>query len=109
MSKQAAGKPLSKTELYAKIADTTGLTKKQVEEVFDAFKTEIKEALSDTGPGVIQLPGLLKIVKVVRPATKEKMVRSPATGEMVLAAAKPEKIVPKARVLKALKDMVAGS
>jgi len=105
MSKQAAGKSLSKAELYAKIAETTGLTKKQVEDVFDAFKTEIKEALSDTGPGVIQLPGLLKIV---RPATKEKMVRSPATGEMVLAAAKPEKIVPKARVLKALKDMVAG-
>jgi len=108
MSKQAAGKPLSKTELYAKIAEATGLTKKQVEQVFDAFKTEIQLALSSSGPGVIQLPGLLKIIRVVRPATKEKMVRSPATGEMVLSAAKPEKIVPKARVLKALKDMVGG-
>jgi hypothetical protein len=35
-------------------------------------------------------------------------VRNPATGEMVWAEAKPEKVVPKARVLKGLKDMVSG-
>jgi nucleoid DNA-binding protein len=107
MPKQAAGKPLSKTELYAKIADATGLTKKQVEQVFDAYKNEIQAAVSADGPGVIQLPGLVKIMRVVRPATKKRQVRNPATGEMVWAEAKPEKVVPKARVLKALKDMVA--
>jgi nucleoid DNA-binding protein len=106
MPKQAANKPLSKTELYAKIAERTGLAKKQVEEVFNAFKDEIQEAVSNKGPGVIQLPGLVKIMRVVRPATKRRQVRNPATGEMVWAEAKPAKTVPKARVLKALKDMV---
>jgi nucleoid DNA-binding protein len=108
MPKQAASKPLSKTELYAKIAERTGLTKKQVEEVFNAFKDEIQEAVSSRGPGVIQLPGLVKIMRVVRPATKRRQVRNPATGEMVWAEAKPAKTVPKARVLKALKDMVSA-
>jgi nucleoid DNA-binding protein len=103
-----AGKPLSKTELYAKIAEATGLTKKQVEAVFDAFKSEIQEAVSPRGPGVIQLPGLVKIMRVVRPATKRRQVRNPATGEMVWAEAKPAKTVPKARVLKQLKDMVGA-
>ena len=108
MPKQAATKPLSKTELYAKIAEATELTKKQVELVFEAYKKEIEEAVSPNGPGVIQLPGLVKIMRVVRPATKKRQVRNPATGEMVWAEAKPAKVVPKARVLKALKDMVAG-
>ncbi|HPM80179.1 MAG TPA: HU family DNA-binding protein [Candidatus Anammoximicrobium sp.] len=108
MPKQAAGKPLSKTELYARIAEATELTKKQVEAVFEAFKKEIEEAVSTKGPGVIQLPGLVKIMRVVRPATKRRQVRNPATGEMVWAEAKPEKVVPKARVLKGLKDMVSG-
>jgi len=54
----------------------------------------------------LTLPGLVKIMWVVRPATKKRQVRNPATGEMVWAEAKPEKVVPKARVLKALKDMV---
>lgn len=108
MAKQAAIKPLSKTELYSKIAEATGLTKKQVEQVFDAFKNEIQQAVSPKGPGVIQLPGLVKIMRVVRPATKRRQVRNPATGEMVWAEAKPEKTVPKARVLKALKDMVSA-
>ncbi len=107
MPNPASDKPLSKMELYAKIAATTELSKKQVESVFDAFKDEIKQAISASGPGVIQLPGLIKIVRVVKPATKERMVKRPGSNEMVLAAAKPEKIVPKARILKALKDMVA--
>ena len=57
MPKQAAGKPLSKTELYAKIAEATELTKKQVEQVFDAYRNEIQAAVAADGPGVIQLPG----------------------------------------------------
>jgi len=103
---QAAGKALSKTELYTKIAEATGLTKKQVEQVFDAFKNEIQAAISADGPGMIQLPGLIKIVRSVRPATQRRQVRNPATGEMQWAEAKPEKVVPKARILKGLKDMV---
>jgi nucleoid DNA-binding protein len=106
VKKQPAGKPLSKTELYANIAEATGLTKKQVDAVFEAFKDQITTAVSSKGPGQIQLPGLLKIVKQHRPAQKKRQVRNPATGEMVWADPKPARNVIKVRPLKALKEMV---
>ena len=104
--KTAAEKPLTKTQLIANIAETTGLSKKEVDAVFEAFKDEIAKAVSKSGPGQIQLPGLLKIVKQHRPATKKKQVRNPATGEMVWSGPKPARDVIKVRPLKALKDMV---
>ena len=104
--KTAAEKPLSKTQLISNIADATGLTKKEVDAVLEAFKTEVSKAVSSGGPGQIQLPGLLKIVKQHRPATKKKQVRNPATGEMVWSGPKPARNVIKVRPLKALKDMV---
>jgi nucleoid DNA-binding protein len=104
--KTAAEKPLSKTQLISNIAEATGLTKKEVDAVLEAFKGEVAKAVATSGPGQIQLPGLLKIVKQHRPATKKKQVRNPATGEMVWSGPKPARDVIKVRPLKALKDMV---
>jgi nucleoid DNA-binding protein len=101
-----AGKPLSKNELFGAIAEKTGLSKKDVAAVFDAFRDEIANAVSAKGPGMIQLPGLLKILRHYRPATKKKQVRNPATGEMVWSGPKPATNVVKVRALKALKSMV---
>ena len=105
-TKTAAEKPLSKTQLISNIAEATELTKKEVDAVLEAFKNEIAKALSSEGAGQIQLPGLLKIVKQHRPATKKRQVRNPATGDMVWSGPKPARDVIKVRPLKALKDMV---
>ena len=41
MAKAAAKKPPTKTEIYANIAESTGLTKKDVGAVFEALNDEI--------------------------------------------------------------------
>ena len=102
----AVKKPLTKSQLFAAIADDTGLSKKEVTAVFDAFQGQIKKAVGRNGAGSIQLPGLLKVVRHKKPATKSRMGRNPATGEEIKISAKPAKTVIKLRPLKALKDMI---
>ncbi|MEN0110191.1 MAG: HU family DNA-binding protein [Planctomycetota bacterium] len=104
---KAAPKPPTKTEIYATIADDTGLTKKQVGEVFDALDALIEKSLTGRGaPKMFSLPGLCKITLQHKPATKEREGRNPFTGEMTIFKAKPAKTVVKVRPLKKLKDMV---
>ena len=54
-------KPPTKSEIYAQIADDTGLTKKDVAAVFDSLSGQIKKNLGGrSGPGLFSIPGLLK-------------------------------------------------
>ena len=55
-----AAKPATKGAMFQTLAEKTGLTRKQVTEVFDAFQNFIQQELSKKGPGVVALPGLLK-------------------------------------------------
>lgn len=102
----AAKKPLTKTQIFANVAEATGLTKKDVAAVFDAFTAEIEKSLSKRGPRAFTLPGLCKIVVQHKPAQKAREVRNPRTGEMMMSKPKPARDVVKVRALKALKDMV---
>ena len=105
---KAAPKPPTKTEIFAHIADTTGLTKKQVGEVFEALDAQIAKALTGRGaPKMFSIPGLCKITLQHKPATKEREGINPFTGEKTIFKAKPAKTVVKVRPLKKLKDMVA--
>ena len=105
---KAAPKPPTKTEIYASIADSTGLTKKQVGEVFDSLEALIQKSLTGRGaPKMFALPGMCKITVQHKPATKEREGRNPFTGEMTIFKAKPAKNVVKIRPLKKLKDMVS--
>jgi nucleoid DNA-binding protein len=54
----------------------------------------------------VTLPGLLKIKRVEKPATKARMGRNPATGQEIMIKAKPKRTVVKAMALKALKEIV---
>jgi hypothetical protein len=58
------------------------------------------------GPGIFTLPGLLKVKRVEKPATKARQGRNPQTGEAIMIKAKPKRTVVKALPLKALKEMV---
>ena len=66
---KAAAKAPSKSEIYANIAETTQLTKKQVQSVFEALGGEVGKALGKKGPGMFAIPGLCKIVRKNKPAT----------------------------------------
>ena len=106
MAKTAA-KPPSKTEVFTSIAETTGLSKRDVSAVFDALNDQIKKALSGRGPKTFTINGICKIVVQHKPATKERQGTNPFTGEPTTFKAKPARNVVKVRPLKKLKDMVS--
>ncbi|MCO6455644.1 MAG: HU family DNA-binding protein [Pirellulaceae bacterium] len=106
MAKAAVKKPPTKSEIYASIAETTGLSKKQVATVLDALSAEIQKNLGKKGSGQFTVPGLCKITVIRKPATKERKGVNPFTGEETVFKAKPARNVVKIRPLKGLKDMV---
>jgi nucleoid DNA-binding protein len=107
MAKKAATiKAATKGEVYTKLAGKTGLTKKQVSTVFDALTEMIGNELGKKGPGMFQVPGLLKLKVIRKPATKAKSGINPFTKEPMMYKAKPARNVVKALPLKSLKEMV---
>ena len=104
--KMTYGKARTKGDIFRSLAEANDLTRKQVVGVFDELSTLIKKDLGNRGPGVFALPGLVKLKKVVKPATKARMGTNPFTGEEMMFKAKPARKVVKALPLKALKEMV---
>lgn len=103
---KAAAKAPTKSEIYKHIAEETGLTRKDVDAVFDSLGGLIKKNLGRRGPGVFSVPGLMKIKVVRKPATKARKGVNPFTGEDTVFKAKPARNVVKVTALKGLKDMV---
>lgn len=99
-------KPATKTEFFGALADKTGLTKKQVASVFEALQDLLGKELGKKGPGLVQIPGMLKIKVVHKPATKARPGFNPATKQPITIKAKPARKVIKVLPLKALKDLL---
>jgi len=100
-------KPPTKSEIYAKIVDDTGLNRKDVAAVFESLSGQIKKNLGGRGaPGTFTIPGLLKLRVVKKPAKKARKGTNPFTGEEMMFKAKPASRAVKALALKGLKDMV---
>lgn len=104
---EAKKKAPTKSEVFAAIAEATGLTKKQVASVLDALQDQIKAAMGSKGPGLFQVPGLLKITKKKMPARPaRKNVPNPfKPGETRDIPAKPAYSKIKVLALKNLKAM----
>ena len=102
----SGSKPRTKSEIYAGLAEETGLTRKQVSTVFECLHGMIKKDLSK-GAGVFAMPGLMKIMVQKKPAVKAGRRPNPfKPGEMMDVKARPARKVVKVRPLKNLKDMV---
>jgi nucleoid DNA-binding protein len=99
-------KAMNKSQLTASLAEQTGLTKAQVNSVMSALSETVQKELGKKGPGQITLPGMLKLTVTKKPATKAREGVNPFTGEKITIAAKPARMVVRARVLKQLKDAV---
>ncbi len=104
----AAPKSISKSDILNKLAEASELNRKQVSAVLDALTALVASQIGKKGSGIIAIPGLLKIVRISKPATKAKKgVPNPfKPGELMDVPAKPAKNVVKVRPLKSLKDMV---
>ena len=63
MAKASTTKPPTKTEVFSNIAEATGLSKRDVSNVFEALNDQIKKALSGRGTSkTFTIHGLAKIV-----------------------------------------------
>ncbi len=108
VAKKAAvpAKPMTKTEILTALAEGTGLSKKDVACVFDELGTLIGKGLRKRGPGVFNVPGLMKLKVTRKPATEARKGINPFTKEEIMIKAKPARNVVKILALKTLKDMV---
>ena len=101
-----AAKLRTKSEIYKVIAEHTGLARKEIQSVFDSLGMMLAADLGKRGPGVMQVPGLMKVVVKRMPAKKSRKGINPFTKEEMIFKAKPARNVVKVRPLQALKKMV---
>lgn len=104
--KPASAKPMTKTEILTALAESTGLAKKEVAAFLEELGALIGKNLGKQGPGVFNIPGLMKVKVIRKPATKARKGINPFTKEETMFKAKPARNVVKIQPLKALKDMV---
>ena len=103
----ASKKPRSKSDVYSTVAQHAGIHRRDVAAVFHTLAGMIRADLSKSGPGVFNVPSMMRITLKRKPATKARMGINPFTKEQVMFKAKPARNVVRVRPLKALKDMVS--
>lgn len=102
-----AAKSISKTEVLNSLAESTGLSKKEVGVVLDELAALIGSQIGKKGPGVFTVPGLMKITrKEIPKKPARKHVWVPLVQEYRDIPAKPARTTVKVTPLKKLKDMV---
>jgi DNA-binding protein HU-beta len=106
MAKASKG-PLSKSALIDALAGrhSETLKRKDVKEVLASLVEIGHEQIKKTG--IFVLPGLVRMIVIKKPATKERKGINPFTKEPTVFKAKPARKVIKARPVKAAKDAIA--
>lgn len=99
---------MTKSALINLIAEENELPRKAAVGVYKTIESVFLGSVHPRGLGEFTLPGLLKVNLRKVPARKAgTLVRNPATGEMIKAAAKPASVRVKIRALSKLKSAAA--
>jgi nucleoid DNA-binding protein len=99
---------MTKSALINLLAEENELPRKTAVAVYKTLENAFLGSVHPRGLGEFTLPGLLKVSLRKVPARKAgTLVRNPATGEMVPAAAKPASVRVKIRALSKLKSAAA--
>jgi nucleoid DNA-binding protein len=107
LSLKAITEKQTKVQILKNIAEHTGLSLKQVKDVFTTAGHIAKCHLIKRGSGEFSIPEMaIKIVRKTKPATKARQGRNPITGETITIKAKPKREVIKVRTLKTLKEVL---
>lgn len=108
-AKQSLGREKqTRVEILRSIADTSGLTKSQVETVFDTLTELMLSHMRKKGSGEFTIPMTgIKVRRVKKKATKPRAMVSPLTGQQVEIPGKPARHAIKISALKTLKTAVA--
>lgn len=102
----AVSQAMTKTQIMTSIAESTQLSRKQVQAVMDELGSLIEAHVKKKSVGNFTLPGLLKLKVVDKPATKARKGVNPFTGEETVFKAKPASRKVKVIALSKLKGMV---
>lgn len=95
----------SKTDVMKRICERLKCKKKEGDLIYDAIMNELIDILIEDD--ALKIPTLGLVLKVVeKPALPPRKVRSPRTGEMIDAPAKPASKVLKVRAVKELKTRI---
>lgn len=101
-----AAKIRTKGEIYNAISGHSCMPRKHVVAVFQGLEALLSADLSKKGPGVVQVPGLMKVMVKRLPATRAREGINPFTKEKTIFKAKPARNVVKVRPMRGLKKMV---
>lgn len=97
----------TKTQIVSQIAEETGLSKKDVNAVFQSLGQIVEGHMKKRGSGEITIPETgVKVRRQRKPATKSRKGVNPFTGEPMTIKAKPARNTVKVTALKALKETV---
>jgi len=100
---------LTKSALVGMIAERNDIPRKTAAGVLATLESIMMGAVHPKGIGMFVMPGMFKITLRKVPARKAgTLIRNPATGEMVPAAAKPATVRVKIRALSKLKKTAAS-
>jgi len=89
--------PLTQTQLVSAIAERSQLSKAEAKRALDALDEVVLAEIGNAQK--VRIGGLVQLTPRVKPATKKRQGRNPATGEAITIAAKPASVDLRARPL----------
>jgi nucleoid DNA-binding protein len=99
-------KSMTKSQVYDAVAQASEFSRSDVKKFFAALESVVTDQLGKKGPGVVTIPGILKLTAVKKPATKggERRPNPFKPGEFIVTKPKPASTKVRARALKAFSE-----
>jgi nucleoid DNA-binding protein len=94
--------PLTQTQLADAVAERAGLSRTEAKNALTALEEVVLDQISNAEK--VKIGGIVQLQVRVRPATKARPGRNPATGEEITISAKPASVAVKARPLAKTKN-----
>ena len=88
---------LTQTQLVSAVADRAELSKNDAKRALAALEDVVLEEIANAQK--VRIGGLVQLTVRIKPATKKRPGRNPATGEQITIAAKPASVDLRARPL----------
>lgn len=89
--------PLTQTQLADEVAQRSGMSRADAKRLLTALDEVVLDQIADAEK--VKIGSVVQLEVRVRPATKERPGRNPATGEEITISAKPASVAVKARPL----------
>ena len=99
-------KSLTKSQMYEAVAQASEFSRADVKKFFAALETVIRDQLGKKGPGVITIPGVIKLKAIKKAASKggEQQPNPFKPGEFIITKPKPASVKVRGSGLKAFTE-----